>query len=162
MKNLNDLKKDIYNIDGRGYKSYKLLEGQYDFNKYILSIDHVQGDPFASPSKVRIIMNQGVSSIPNELFNKYHKRVAVQDFLTRIFYKNINIYAKKVYGSGKSGLISISKCPQEILDRTAITVSEREIQVRIEVGFPARGRSVLARELEKILFDFLPQIVSNS
>lgn len=162
MKNLNDLKKGIYSIDGRGYKSYKSLEGQYDFNKYILSIDHVQGDPFASPSKVRIIMDQRVSNIPNELFNKKHKKVAVQDFLTRLFYKNINIYAKRVYGSGKSGLISISKCPQEILDRTAIIVSEREIQVRIEVGFPAKGRSVLSRELEKILYDFLPQIVENS
>lgn len=162
MKNLNDLKKDLYNIDGRGYKSYKSLEGQYDFNKYVLSIDHVQGDPFAAPSRVRIIIDQKVSKIPNELFNKYHKKVAVQDFLTRLFYKNINAYVKRVYGSGKSGLISISKCPQEILDRTAIIINEKEIQVRIEVGFPARGRSVLARELEKILYDFLPQIVENS
>lgn len=162
MKNLNDLRKDIYSIDGKGYKSYKSLEGQYDFNDYVLSIDHVQGDPFAAPSRVRIIMNQKISKIPNELFNKYHKKVAVQDFLTRLFYKNINVYGKKVYGSGKSGLISISKCPQEILDRTAIIINEKEIQVRIEVGFPARGRSVLARELEKILYEFLPQIVENS
>lgn len=162
MKNLNDLKKDIYSIDGRGYKAYKSIEGQYDFNKYVLSIDHVQGDPFAAPSRVRIIMDQKVSKIPNELFNKEHKKVAVQDFLTRLFYKNINAYAKSVYGSGKSGLISISKCPQEILDRTAIIVNENDIQVRIEVGFPARGRSVLARELEKILYDFLPKIVENS
>ncbi|MDS0525382.1 ABC-ATPase domain-containing protein [Clostridium sp. SHJSY1] len=162
MKNLNDLKKELYSIDGRGYKSYKSLEGQYNFNDYILSIDHVQGDPFAAPSRVRIIMNQRVANIPNELFNKYHKKVAVQDFLTRIFYNNINVYSKRVYGSGKSGLISISKCSQEILDRTAIIVNEKEIQVRIEVGFPARGRSVLAKELEKILYEFLPQIVKNS
>ena len=71
-------------------------------------------------------------------------------------------YGKKVFGSGKSGLISISKCPQEILDRTSVIINEKELQVRIEVGFPARGRSVLARELEKILYDFLPQIIENS
>jgi len=162
MKNLNDLKKDLYAIDGRGYNSYKSIEGQYDFNKYILSIDHVQGDPFAAPSRVRIIMDEKVASIPGELFNKEHKKVAVQDFLTRLFYKNIDIYGKRVFGSGKSGLISISKCPQEILDRTSIIINEKEIQVRIEIGFPARGRSVLARELEKILYDFLPQIIENS
>lgn len=162
MKNLNDLRKSLYSIDGRGYKSYKSLEGLYDFNKYILAIDHVQGDPFAAPSRVRIIMNQNVAKVPCELFNKNHKRIAVQDFLTRLFHKNINIYGKKVFGSGKSGLILISKCPQEILDRTAVIVNEKEIQVRIEVGFPARGRSVLAKELEKILYDFLPQIVESS
>lgn len=162
MKNLNDLKKQLYSIDGKGYKSYKMLEGQYDFNKYVLSIDHVQGDPFAAPSRVRIIMNQKVSQIPRELFDKDYKRIAVQDFLTRLFFKNINIYGKRVFGSGKSGLISISRCPQEILDRTSVIVNEKEVEVRIEVGFPARGRSVLARELEKILYDFLPEIVDNS
>lgn len=162
MKNLNDLKKQLYSIDGKGYKSYKMLEGQYDFNKYVLSIDHVQGDPFAAPSRVRIIMNQKVSQIPRELFDKDYKRIAVQDFLTRLFFKNINIYGKRVFGSGKSGLISISRCPQEILDRTSVIINEKEVEVRIEVGFPARGRSVLARELEKILYDFLPEIVDNS
>ena len=162
MKNSNDLRKELYSIDGRGYKAYKSLEGQYDFGKYILSIDHVQGDPFAAPSRVRIIINQKIAKIPSELFNKNHKRIAVQDFLTRLFYKNINIYGKRVYGSGKSGLICISKCPQEILDRSSVIINEQEIQVRIEVGFPARGRSVLAKELEKILYDFLPQIIENS
>ena len=95
MKNLNDLKRQLYSIDGKGYKSYKSLEGQYDFNDYVLSIDHVQGDPFAAPSKVRVIMSQKVAKIPRKLFDKTHKRIAVQDFLTRLFFKNINLYSKK-------------------------------------------------------------------
>ena len=65
MKNLNDLRKELYSIDCRGYKAYKSLEGQYDFGKYILSIDHVQGDPFAAPSRVRIIINQKIAKIPS-------------------------------------------------------------------------------------------------
>ncbi|GAA0078458.1 ABC-ATPase domain-containing protein [Clostridium sp. CTA-5] len=162
MKNFNDLRKELISIDGRGYKAYKQLEGMYDFNKYILSIDHVQGDPFASPSRVRIIIDKKISDIPEELVNDTYKKVAVQDYLTRIFYKNIYSYSSKVFGSGKSGLISISKCTQEILDRTSIVISDKKIEARIEVGFPARGRSVLSKELEKILFDFLPKIVESS
>ena len=100
MKNLNDLKKMLYSIDGKGYKSYKSLEGQYDFNKYVLSIDHVQGDPFAAPSKVRIIMNQKVAQIPGELFNEDYKRVAVQDFLTRI----LMFMERESLVQGKAGL----------------------------------------------------------
>ena len=162
MKNLNDLKRELKNIDGKGYKSYKALEGQYDFNKYILSIDHVQGDPFASPSRVRVIVKQNIAKIPLELFNENHKKIASQDHLTRLFYRNINKFSERVFGSGKSGLISISKCPQEVIDRTSIIINEKEIEARFLVGFPARGRSVLARELQKILYDFLPKIIENT
>lgn len=162
MKNQNDLKRELARIDGKGYKAYKDLEGQYDFGNYILSIDHVQGDPFASPSRVRVVVNQKIAGIPIELFDKNYKRIAVQDFLTRLFYKNINVFGGKIFGSGKSGLILISKCPQEILDRTSIIVNKECVEARMEIGFPARGRSVLSKELEKILYDFLPKIIENS
>ena len=162
MKNQNDLKRELIRIDGKGYKAYKDLEGQYDFKDYILSIDHVQGDPFAAPSRVRVIVSQKVANIPMELFDKNYKKIAVQDFLTRLFYKNINVFGGKIFGSGKSGLILISRCPQEILDRTSIIVNKEFVEARIEVGFPARGRSVLSKELEKILYDFLPKIVEKS
>ena len=79
MKNSNDLRKELISIDGRGYKSYKQLEGMYGFNKYILSIDHVQGDPFASPSRVRIIVKQNEAMIPKDLIDNRNKIIAVQD-----------------------------------------------------------------------------------
>lgn len=162
MRDLNYLRKEIDSINGKGYKAYKSLEGEYDFNDYILHIDHVQGDPFAAPSRIRVTMKSNINKIPRELFNNNHKRIAVQDFITRLFYQNINKYGDRVIGSGKSGMISISKCPQEILDRTSIVIDKDKIEARFEVGFPARGRSVLSRELQKILYDFLPKIVNNS
>lgn len=162
MKNSKDLKRELKNIDGKGYKAYKNLEGQFLFDDYVLSIDHVQGDPFAAPSKLRIIMEDKIHGIPQNLYSKDFGRIAVQDFLTRLFHKNIYSYSSKVFGSGKSGLISISKCPQEILDRTSLIIRNNKIEARIEVGFPARGRSVLSGELEKILFEFLPRIIDNS
>lgn len=162
MRDLNYLRKEINSINGKGYKAYKSLEGEYDFNDYILHIDHVQGDPFAAPSRIRVTMKSNINKIPRELFNNNHKRIAIQDFITRLFYQNINKYGDRVMGSGKSGMISISKCPQEILDRTSVVIDDNKIEARFEVGFPARGRSVLSRELQKILYDFLPKIVNNS
>ena len=162
MKDFNDLKRELNRINGKGYKAYKDLEGQYDFKTYILSIDHVQGDPFASPSRVRVIVKSNISKFPYEIFDKKYKKIAVEDFLTRCFYKNINIYSSKVFGSGKSGVISISKCDEEILERTAVIIDDKGIEARFEVGFPARGRSVLSKELEKILYEFLPKIIKNS
>ena len=162
MKNSVILKNELQRIDGRGYKAYKDLQGQYDFNDYVLSIDHVQGDPFASPSRIRIIINKEKAKFPEELINENYKKIAVSDFLTRLFYFNINKYSEKIFGSGKSGLIAISRCPQEILERTSIVINEDNIEARFYVGFPAKGRTVLSKELEKILYNVIPSIVDNT
>ena len=162
MKNASDLKRELDRINGRGYKSYKDLEGQYKFNNYILSIDHVQGDPFASPSRVRVIVESKVNKFPGQLFNERYRKTALCDFLTRLFSKNIYKYGEKIFGSGKSGLLEISRCPQQILERTSIVIDNEKIEARFYVGFPARGRSVLSAELEKILFNILPNIVENT
>ena len=162
MKGSMELKNELFKIDGKGYKAYKALEGRYDFKKYVLSIDHVQGDPFASPSRVRIIMDNKIAQIPEELFDNKNKEIAVCDFLTRLFSKNIRNQSEKIFGSGKSGLIEISRCPQEILERTAIIRNKNFFEVRFYLGFPARGRSVLARELEKIIFNIIPNIVEST
>ena len=162
MKSSVELKNELFKIDGKGYKAYKVLEGKYDFKKYVLSIDHVQGDPFASPSRVRIIIDNKIAQIPEELFDNKNKEIAVCDFLTRLFSKNIKNQSEKIFGSGKSGLLEISRCPQEILERTAIIRNKNFFEARFYVGFPARGRSVLARELEKIIFNIIPNIVENT
>lgn len=162
MKNSIYLKDELKTIDGRGYKAYKDIQDKYDFNDYILSIDHVQGDPFASPSRLRVIINKSKAKFPEELLNEEYKKVAVSDFLTRLFYTNVNKFSEKIFGSGKSGLISISRCTQEILERTSIVINKDNIEARFYVGFPARGRTVLAKELEKILFNVIPNIVANT
>lgn len=162
MKNSIILKNELQRIDGKGYKAYKDLQGQYDFKDYILSIDHVQGDPFASPSRLRVIINRNRAGFPEDLISKDYKKVAVSDLLTRLFYFNINKFGEKIFGSGKSGLITISRCPQEILERTSIIINKDNIEARFYVGFPAKGRTVLARELEKILYNVIPSIVENT
>lgn len=161
MKNLSDLKRELEKIDGRGYKTYKTLEGQYSFEDYILSIDHVQGDPFASPSRIRVIVNSN-NNFPKNLFDEKYKKITICDFLTRLFSKNIYKYGEKVFGSGKSGLIEISKCSQQVIERTSIIINNEKIEARFYVGFPARVRSVLSKELEKILFNIIPNIVKNT
>ena len=49
MRTSQQLKSDLLNINHKSYPAYKSLAGSYGFGDYVLSIDHVQGDPFASP-----------------------------------------------------------------------------------------------------------------
>ena len=159
-----ELRNQLKKIDHRGYPAYKELKGMYQFPSYVLSIDHVQGDPFASPSKVSVHLKGKDASFPSELFKEKHQRIAFQDDILRNFKKNVDKYTFKAKGSGKSGLISVSHCGQEVLERTACQVNPKsgDLVVRMEIGFPANGRTINARELEKILFEYLPKCVESS
>ena len=164
MKTSDDLKALLQRIDHKGYPTYKDTRGSYRFDGYVLNIDHVQGDPFASPSKLSAVIPGSTAGFPSSLFDLPHKRIALQDHLTRLFAKKLESFNFKAKGSGKSGLISVSRCGQEILSRTALSMdpSSGNLSVHFEVGFPARGRTIAAFELIKILFDFLPECVRSS
>lgn len=162
MKDKADLHRKLLSIDGAGYKAYKDIKGEYKFDRYILAIDHVQGDPFASPSKVRVIVSQKDAGFPGTLYDKPYKRIGVIDFLTRLFFNNIKKYYNPSGGSGKSGLISIDRCGQEILDRTSVVINEDKVEVRFEVGLPANGRRVLGKYADMIFSGAIPQIVDKT
>ena len=49
-----DLKDLLFRINRKSYPAYKDTKGSYRFPGYVLSIDHVQGDPFAAPSKISL------------------------------------------------------------------------------------------------------------
>ncbi len=164
MKTSEDLKQLLLQINRKSYPAYKDTRGSYTFQGYVLSIDHVQGDPFASPSKISVKVAGKQAAFPRELFRTPETRIALQDYLIRQFHQKIDRFNFKAKGSGKSGLLSISRCQQEVLERSACTLhpDSGDITVRMEIGFPANGRTINSLELIKILFDFLPICVRES
>lgn len=164
MQTSAELRNLLNRIDHKSYPAYKDTKGIYRFPGYTLSIDHVQGDPFASPSKLSIHIEGKTAGFPAELFRTRHRRAALQDYLTRQFGRAVEQFAFRAKGSGKSGLIGVSRCGQEVLERTACVVEPESgnVILRLEAGFPANGRTINARELMKILFDFIPESVENS
>lgn len=55
----------------------------YTFDNFVIFIDYVQGDPYARPSKIRIVFNPFTFPYPKEYFNVQIRRVALADFLAR-------------------------------------------------------------------------------
>lgn len=163
MKTSSDLQILLRNIDRRSYPAYKDTRGSYGFGSYVLSIDHVQGDPFASPSKVSIHIEGKNAGFPEEYYKTKERRIGLQDYLLRLFRSEVDKFNFKAKGSGKSGLMSVSRPGQEVLERTACEINPASggLTVRLEIGFPANGRTICSLELIKILFDFLPKCVQD-
>ena len=162
MQSSNQLQDMLHSINRKSYPAYKSLKGAYQFKKYVLSIDHVQGDPFASPSHVSVKIFHREAGFPAEYYKDKLTRITLADYLTRRFEQQVNRYTFRAKGSGKSVLISVTRCGQEVLERTACEITEQGITVRFFVGFPANGRTINAGELEKIFFEFLPVCVEKA
>ena len=161
MKSSNELRTLLRSIDHKSYPAYKSLAGAYHFGSFLLSIDHVQGDPFASPSSLHVEIAHKDAGFPATYYDKDCSRIALEDFLTRKLSSLFEDFNFKAKGSGKSGLMSITRCGQEVLERSACQITNAKIIARFHIGFPAFGRTINAGELEKILFDYLPKCVES-
>ena len=164
MKSSQELRNTLRQIDRKSYPAYKQLKGVYRFEGFLLGIDHVQGDPFAAPSRVSVQVAGAQAGVDGALFDTREKKIALEDYLLREFGRRLKDFSFQAKGSGKSGLMSVSRPGQEVLERTACQINRDsgDIILRLEIGFPANGRTVNSRELEKILFDFLPVCVKKS
>ncbi len=153
------LKQKLGRVDGKGYKAYRQLKGRYDFPRFTLHIDHVQSDPFAAPSRMRVRVNQAVARFDTSLFKGKVRRVALEDYLARAFARAIERFVKGDRGTGKSGLVGVDRGGQEIIERTAAVINERFAEVRFLAGLPAAGRRCLGQEAAAMLLEEVPRLV---
>ena len=162
MKTDRDLRQLLREIDHKSYPAYKSLAGAWAFRDYTLVIDHVQGDPFASPSQLHVEIPVRKAGFPTVYLSSEAGRLALEDYLIRKVYASFNKISGKAQGSGKSGLIAITKSGQEVLKRSACEFRADQLILRFFVGFPAFGRSVNSKDLEKIFFEDLPSCISEA
>ena len=161
MKNKEDLKKELIKIDHKSYGMYKTLGGSYSYGNYILHIDHVQGDPFASPSRLRFEVKKEKHGFPEEYYEEKHRRLALEDQVLRRFLRQLRQLDKGSMGSGKSGRITTCPANQTVQERIAVVFSKDRMELRFEMGFPARGRTIMAKEMQKLVFDILPELAES-
>ncbi|MGK7396534.1 MAG: ABC-ATPase domain-containing protein [Candidatus Cyclobacteriaceae bacterium M3_2C_046] len=148
-------------IDGRSYAAYKEIEGTFLFLDFTLIIDHAQGDPFASPSQVRVQVPQNIADFPTDTFLTKSRSVSLRDFLTREFKKGAR-HLTRGKGTGKSGEVNMPPVGQEILERSAVIVNDQLVEARFTVGLPANGRKITGLKAMEILIDEIPKLVNKS
>ncbi|TKA67915.1 hypothetical protein B0A55_09718 [Friedmanniomyces simplex] len=163
------LQDDLRGIDGQQYGAYKRLLGKYKHTSpiFTLSVDHVQGDAYAAPSRVRAVMPWRETGLPEEYLQFDIRRIALCDFVTRVCAAMIRAkhLDQNVSGGGggwngpKGGAFNINSPGQEILPRTSAMIDGNEsIELRFTVSLPAAGRTILGQQAYQILGVNLAQL----
>jgi len=156
------LRRILRRLDGRGYGAYKDLRGEmFRFSAFTLHIDHVQGDPFAAPSRFRIRIPYARTGLPSWARTPEVREVALRDWILRRLHRTARRFALHE-GSGKSGWIGVDPPGQEILERSGCVLEGEVVEIRFFVGLPARGRRILGRVAETLLVEQLPRWVEEA
>ena len=151
-----DLARKLARLAGRGYKAYQDLRGIYQFPFFRLAIDKVQPDPFAPPSRVRIILPAEEARLPKDTYHSPARRIGLENYLALRLQQEARRLSKRL-GSGKSGLIVVHAPGQEILLRSTVSVlGDGAVEARFFVGLPAAGRKILAQEAKRLLLEGMP------
>jgi len=149
-------------LNGKGYGAYKALEGAWRFAEFVLFVDHVQGDPFATPSRLRVRVPMEIAAIPRDFYRNKPRKTALEDFLVRSIARWIPMITKGNRGSGHSGRFGVVDFGQCILHRTAVWVTEEHVEAIVSCGLPAAGRRILGHEAAEMLLEELPELVRRA
>ena len=127
MQSSNQLQDMLHSINRKSYPAYKSLKGAYQFKKYVLSIDHVQGDPFASPSHVSVKISHREAGFPAEYYKDKLTRITLADYLTRRFEQQVNRYTFRAKRLWKKRTYFCDQMRSgEVLERTACRLQIRD------------------------------------
>ena len=155
------LAETLRGLHRKGYKNYHQIKGTFELDFMTLYIDHVQGDPFAEPSAIRVGVAQTYCQIHPSLVTNPTQRLAVADF----FLRRLAHYAacdSKAIGSGKGGLVTVQIPSQAILETTAVLILKNQVEFRLQVGLPADGRRILGHEAARLLLETLTSIITKT
>jgi predicted ABC-class ATPase len=144
-----DLSRLLTTLDGRGYGSYKQLKGSYDLGPCRLVIDHVQVDPYAPPSLLRLVVDRTAAGFPEDLLADRRGRVATTDFLARRLAEA---------ASAIDGRVDVGAPGQEVLERTTVAFTAQGLEARLAAELPASGRRIRGRQALRLLAEDLPRL----
>ncbi len=162
MRLIAQLTEHLIRLDNHGYNAYRGIEGAYDAGDFLLHIDHVQGDPYAAPSRVRVVVPAARAGLPPWMLASGATRVAAADFLNRSLHARFGS-SHDPRRSGRGGELEVLRPGQQVLERASVTVSPGgDVVARFRAGLPARGRRILGGAAARLLLGDVPAAVRGS
>jgi predicted ABC-class ATPase len=142
------LSSELLAMDGASYGRYKTLKGDWDFGDFTLTVERVQADPFAPPSRVRVLVPD--SGVPKSAWADPVRRRATADHLGR--------RARRLL---KGSMLKIDTGGQEVIERSSCRLTDGGYELRIGIDLPGNGRRIDGRAAERELCQTLPGLVDD-
>ncbi|OWU98608.1 ABC-ATPase domain-containing protein [Fibrobacter sp. UWR2] len=146
----------IRTLNGKNYGLYKsLADKPWDFGDFVLEFIHVQGDPYAPPSRVLLRSKLATLGYAPEWGSGFERRLALSDFLLR----RLSGLVQEKY-SGKDAAVVFDSAGPEMLVRNSLWIDNGELRACLQVRLPGEGRKIQAEAAAEILTMVMPDLVS--
>jgi predicted ABC-class ATPase len=169
-----DLEHCLRNLDGKSYGAYHDLDTPPDRgwtnqrDGFTLFVERAQSDPFAAPTRCRVVVNAAKAAFPPEAFANRIRATAASDFLLRNLYGVCKQQGADATLGGqgwsgpKGGDIQILEPGQHVIEQSAVRIdSAGNVIAQLTINLPARGRTILGRAAESKLLETLPLLVQQ-
>lgn len=171
-----DLQQKLQRLDGKSYAAYHDLDTPADRGwvnsdaGFTLFVERAQADPFASPTRCRVVINASHAKFPPELYANKIRSVAVADYLQRALYASCKSLGADAAMSGqgwsgpKGGDVQVLEPCQHVLEQSAVRIdpSSGAVIAQVTINLPARGRTILGEAAAQIFGRTLPALVQQS
>ncbi len=148
-------------IHGQPAAEYGRLIGDFDFTRFVI---HVHRAPAVAAGSVQglfvVHVPQLIAGFPASLVATPIRRTALEDYLARRL--AVAIEARGMRSDNAGAAIVIARPGPQILPRSSIVVAQDYVEARLTIRLPLRDGGVDAPGAEKIFFEDLPAIVSDS
>ncbi len=154
------LREKLEKLKGRSYGGYKSLRGLYSFVDFGLAFEHIQSDPFATPSSGAIRIPFDKCGYPREWLTSALHQVPLGDFIHRRLHHHFkNLPHGQGTGTGGTFILPIPR--QQILHRTVVSFSDDHMVIRFRFGLPAEDRRINIEAASEMFFGYLPDWVQT-
>ncbi|SFE37651.1 ABC-ATPase domain-containing protein [Alteribacillus iranensis] len=152
---MHELLRRLSKIDRKGYKAYNDIKGTFQYNEFTLHIDHIQADPYASPSRIRIKINRELLKLDERCDKSKHRRIATTDFFARQV-------SKVIHKEKWDRFLHIDGPGQEIMERSAVALDNETLDIRLSIHLPARGRTILGTKAQEMFSKYVPRMIEEA
>ncbi len=146
----------IFTLEGKPVQTYQTLEGAYRFDRFVLYLDRLIGEPPAVPLPLRVRVDQAEAQFPAALWASRAGKIALEDFIARQWMDAVRKVAR---ARGGRPVFVLDVGGQQILERTACRIADEHVEMRCGVFLPSEGRKIAAKAVQAVFLEDLPQVI---
>jgi predicted ABC-class ATPase len=147
----------LQKLHGKPYGVYKsLAEKPWQYGDFTMEWTHVQGDPHATASRVKLSAPLKALGIPADCANTLVRRQALADYLTRRLARLVGDPEKE-----DEALRFVSPGPQ-MLVRNAMWVGEQNLEVLLQAELPGESRKIDGEAAVGLLIGHLSDVLTEA